>query len=86
MLFGSLSDTSIGRSLKGIETYVVFFVFGLCCVAELFGIDIPGFELQDNWLIVLLGGGAVVAAKRDGNVKVEAVQLAAAKSEPPTFI
>jgi hypothetical protein len=30
--------------------------------------------------------GAAVEAARDGNAKVEAVQLAAAKSEPPTFI
>lgn len=53
--------------LSGYKTYIVAAMMGLIAVVEgLLGIDIPGAEMQGDWLTVLmaaLGLGALRAAK-----------------------
>jgi len=41
---------------QGYRTYIVVAVFLLCVAVEkLLGIDIPGFDLGQNWLETVLG-------------------------------
>lgn len=58
--------TGILEALKGKKTYIVVAIF-LACVAveKLLGIDIPGFNVDGNWLemtLAMLGIGGLRAA------------------------
>ena len=57
--------TAIWETLKGKKTYIVVGIF-LACVAieKLAGIDIPGFNVEGNWLemtLAMLGIGGLRA-------------------------
>lgn len=57
--------TAIWDSLKGKKTYLVVAIFLLCVAIEkLGGIDIPGFNVEGNWLemtLAMLGIGGLRA-------------------------
>ena len=56
---------SVLAALKGRKTYIVVAVFLLCVAIEkLGGIDIPGFNVEGNWLemtLAMLGIGGLRA-------------------------
>lgn len=56
---------SVLAALKGRKTYIVVAVFLLCVAIEkLVGIDIPGFNVEGNWLemtLAMLGLGTLRA-------------------------
>lgn len=57
--------TAIWEALKGKKTYLVVAIFLLCVAIEkLGGIDIPGFNVEGNWLemtLAMLGIGGLRA-------------------------
>ena len=57
--------TAIWDSLNGKKTYLVVAIFLLCVAIEkLGGIDIPGFNVEGNWLemtLAMLGIGGLRA-------------------------
>lgn len=57
--------TAIWEALKGKKTYLVVAIFLVCVAIEkLGGIDIPGFNVDGNWLemtLAMLGIGGLRA-------------------------
>lgn len=57
--------TAIWETLKGKKTYIVVAIFLVCVAIEkLGGIDIPGFNVEGNWLemtLAMLGIGGLRA-------------------------
>lgn len=57
--------TAIWETLKGKKTYIVVAIFLVCVAIEkLGGIDIPGFNVDGNWLemtLAMLGIGGLRA-------------------------
>ena len=57
--------TAIWEALKGKKTYLVVAIFLVCVAIEkLGGIDIPGFNVDGNWLemtLAMLGIGGIRA-------------------------
>ncbi len=57
--------TAFWEALKGKKTYIVVAIFLLCVAVEkLGGIDIPGFNVEGNWLemtLAMLGIGGLRA-------------------------
>lgn len=93
--FGALMDTWLAKYLADKKLGVITGIFALCVLAELLGIDVPGFQLDDNWLLVLFGIGAVGATKSETKTiaaqvieqKVVTDALVASRpEEPPTFV
>ena len=42
--------------LSGYKTYIIAFMLLAVGILGMFGIDIPGAQLPDNWLVLVLNG------------------------------